>query len=174
VSERSDAYAAGLAEIAGGEQQLETVADEIYQIARSVEENDELRMTLADRSIPSSRRLGIIEDLLGNRASPLTVNLVNMVVAGDRASELPAIADALRQRAAESKGGVLAEVRSAIPLTEDQQARLAEALGRATGRTVDVQVIVDRSIKGGIVAQVDDEVFDGSVAHKLERLRASL
>jgi F-type H+-transporting ATPase subunit delta len=69
---------------------------------------------------------------------------------------------------------VLAEVRSAIPLTEDQQTRLAEALGRATGRTVDVQVIVDRSIKGGIVAQVDDEVFDGSVAHKLERLRATL
>lgn len=174
MSERSDAYASALAEVASAEGQLDTVADQVYQVARAVDSSDELRTTLADRSIPSARRLGVIDDLLGNVASPTTVNLVSMVVGSDRAADLPDIADALRGKAAEAKGSAVAVVRSAIPLSADQQMRLAEALGRATGKNVDVQVVVDTTIRGGIVAQVDDQVFDGSIVQKLEKLRSTL
>lgn len=174
MSERSDAYAAALAEVASVEGQLDTVADQVFQVARALESNDELRTTLADRSIPAARRLGVIDDLLGHVASPTTVNLVSMVVGSDRASDLPDIADALRGKAAAAKGSTVGVVRSAIALSPDQQARLAEALGRATGMSVDVQVVVDPSIRGGIVAQVDDQVFDGSIVQKLEKLRAAL
>ena len=65
-------------------------------------------------------------------------------------------------------------MRSAIPLTDDQKARLAEALGRATGKEIEVKVIVDPSIKGGLVAQVGDTVIDGSVRRRLEQLRNSI
>ena len=68
----------------------------------------------------------------------------------------------------------MAEVRSAIPLTDDQKSRLADALGKATGKLVEVKVIIDPSIQGGIVAQVGDTVIDGSVRHRLEQLKQSL
>jgi hypothetical protein len=61
--------------------------------------------------------------------------------------------------------------RSAIALTDDQKSRLADALGRATGKQVEVKVIVDPSIKGGVVAQVGDTVIDGSIRRRLDQLQ---
>ena len=61
----------------------------------------------------------------------------------------------------------LAEVRSAVELTAEQRDRLAQALSRATGRTVDVKMVVDPRVIGGWCARVGDEVFDGSIANRL-------
>jgi len=62
-------------------------------------------------------------------------------------------------------------VRSAIPLTDDQRERLAKALGNATGKQVEVKVVVDPSVLGGIVAQVGDTVIDGSVRSRIDQLK---
>jgi F-type H+-transporting ATPase subunit delta len=126
---------------------------------------------LTDEAVPASRRLGVVTDLLGNRASPLSAALVSAVVAAGRSRQLPAIADGLVRRAAASRERVLAEVRSAVPLDEDQRARLAEGLGRATGKSVEVKVVIDPEVLGGVVAQVGDTVIDGSVRSRLDELR---
>ena len=68
----------------------------------------------------------------------------------------------------------VAEVRSAIPLSDDQVTRLAEALRKSTGKHVDVRVVIDQSVKGGLVARVGDTVIDGSVRRRLEQLRNAL
>ena len=96
------------------------------------------------------------------------------MVGNGRVRELPAIVDALVAMTAREANKEVAEVRSAIALTDDQKARLAEALGQATGKQVEVKVIVDPSIKGGLVAQVGDTVIDGSVRRRLEQLRNAL
>jgi len=174
VSSRIDAYAAALLEIAKAEGSLETVEDELFQIARALETNDELRTTLTDAAIPVERRQSIVEDLLNNRASSVTVALVSFVVASGRAHDLPAIIDRLVQRAAQAKDKVVAEVRTAVALTDDQRTRLADALGKATGKSVEVKAIVDRSVLGGVVAQIGDTVIDGSVRSRLEQLREAI
>ena len=48
------------------------------------------------------------------------------------------------------------------------------ALSEATGRKVDVKVVVDPSVIGGVVARVGDEVFDGSIANRLEDAKQAL
>ncbi len=53
-------------------------------------------------------------------------------------------------------------------------ARLAAALQKATGKAVDVRVVIDESVMGGLVATVGDTVIDGSIASKLDQMRASL
>jgi F-type H+-transporting ATPase subunit delta len=68
----------------------------------------------------------------------------------------------------------IAEVRSAIELSDDQKKRLADALGQATGKQVDVMVIVDPSVLGGIVAQIGDIVIDGSVRHRIAQLKETI
>jgi F-type H+-transporting ATPase subunit delta len=68
----------------------------------------------------------------------------------------------------------VAEVRSAVPLDDATIGRLAIALGKATGKRVEVKVVVDESILGGIVARVGDVVIDGSVANALGGLRQAV
>jgi F-type H+-transporting ATPase subunit delta len=65
----------------------------------------------------------------------------------------------------------VAMVRSAVALTDDQKRRLQAALVKATGQDVDLKVIVDPSVVGGVVTQIGDTVFDGSVRSRLLQLR---
>ena len=174
ADDRIDGYANALFEVASVEGSLDAVEDELFQLARALESNDELRNTLTDEAIPAERRQGIVEDLLGNRASPVTASLVSFVVGSGRARQLPAIVDRLVARAALAKSKVVAEVRTAVPLTDDQRTRLADALGKATGKSVEVKAIVDRSVLGGVVAQIGDTVIDGSVRTRLDQLREAI
>jgi F-type H+-transporting ATPase subunit delta len=173
-NDRIDGYANALFEVASVEGSLEAVENELFQIARALETSDELRMTLTDAMIPVERRQSIIEDLLSNRASPVTVALVSFVVAAGRAHDLPAIIDQLVARAAQAKNKVVGEVRTAVPLTDDQRIRLAAALSKATGKSVELKAIVDPSVLGGVVAQVGDTIIDGSIRNRLEQLRESI
>ena len=173
-TDRIDAYAAALFEVAKAEGSLAAVEEELFRVARTIEGNDELRGVLTDQAVPVDRRQGIVEDLLGGRASGVTTSLVSFVVGSGRAKDLPAIIDRLVEKAAEERSQAVAEVRSAIPLDDKQRDRLAQALGKATGKNVSVKVIVDPSILGGIVAQVGDTVIDGSIRHRLNQLREAL
>ena len=114
------------------------------------------------------------EDLLGARATPTTTQLVSMVIGSGRGRDLPAIIDRLVQRASSAKNLEVAEVRSAIALSEDQQTRLAAALANATGKQVNLKVVIDPSVLGGIVATVGDTVIDGSVRTTVDQLKARL
>ena len=174
ADDRIDGYANALFEVAQVEGSLDAVENELFQVARALETNDELRSMLTDEAIPIERRQGVVEDLLGDRASPVTVSLVSFVIGSGRARQLPAIVDRLVARAAEAKNKAVAEVRTAIPLTEDQRSRLADALGKATGKSVEVKSIVDPSVLGGVVAQFGDTVIDGSIRNRLEQLRESI
>ena len=174
MTDRVEGYAQALVSVARSEGSLDRVADELFQLGRAVEGNDELRTTLVDRTIPASRRIGVLEDLLGDTASPTTLNLVSMLIGGGRGSELAAIADEMLRLAAEERGQAVAEVRSAVALNDDQQQRLAAALSQASGRNVTVQVIVDADVMGGLVTQIGDTVYDGSVRTRLEKMKERL
>jgi F-type H+-transporting ATPase subunit delta len=171
---RIDGYASALFEIAKAEGTLDEVEDELFRFARSLEGSDDLRNALTDDLVPAELRQAIVEDLLGSKASPTTVSLVSFVVGAGRGRDLPAIISKLVERAASEKDRTVAEVRSAIPLTDDQQRRLAAALANATGKQVEVKVVVDPSVLGGAVATVGDAIIDGSVRTRLEQIRSLL
>jgi F-type H+-transporting ATPase subunit delta len=171
---RIDGYATALFEIAHAEGSMGEIEDELFRFARTLEGNDELRAVLTDAAVPAGRRQGVVQDLLGDKASQVTTSLVSFVVGIGRARDLPAIIDRLVERAAAEKGRVVAEVRSAVPLTDDQQTRLAAALAKATGKQIELKVIIDPSVIGGLLAQVGDTVIDGTVRTRLDQLRAQI
>jgi F-type H+-transporting ATPase subunit delta len=171
TDERIEAYADAMFEVARAEGTLNEVEDELFRFARALEAHDELREALVDPHIPASRRQQIVEDLLGSRATPVTTALVSMVVGIGRGKDLPTIIDALVQKSAAAHNKAVAEVRSAVELTEQQQARLAEAINKATGKAVEIKVILDPTVLGGIVTTIGDTVIDGSVRGRLEQLK---
>lgn len=174
MSDRTKAYAAGIYEIARGEGQEERVEQELYSIGGAVAGNAELHATLSDARVPSERKAGIVSDLLGGRASDLTVAIASFVVAAGRAGELEEIAQSISAAAASSAGREVATVRSAVALDEATLDRLTAALAKATGKEVEVKVVVDSTVLGGIVATVGDTVIDGSVQKKLAGLRSDM
>jgi F-type H+-transporting ATPase subunit delta len=174
VADRNDAYAAALLEIAKAEGSLETIEDELFRFARTLEGNDELRTTLSDATIPVERRQAIVDQLLGGRASPITTALVSFVVGAGRSRNLPDIIDRLVARAAEERREAVAEIRTAYPLDPERRQKLVEALEKATGKHISMKEIIDPSVLGGVVATVGDTVIDGTVRHRLEQLRESL
>jgi len=173
TDERSHAYAEALLGVARSEGSLAEVEDELFRFARLLETNDDLRTTLTDAALPVSRRQQIVEDLLGGRADPTTTALVSMVVGTGRSRDLPAIIDELVKLSAAEGNKEVAEVRSAVDLTDDQKQRLAAALEAKTGKKVELKVIIDPTVLGGLVAQVGDTVIDGSVKTRLQQLKTA-
>jgi F-type H+-transporting ATPase subunit delta len=172
--DRINGYAQGIFEMARAEGNLERVEDELLSVARAVETAPELRSNLTDPQLPLDKKQGIIDELLAGRASSLTVGVIQLLVGQGRASELPAIATAVAAAAAASRDKELAEVRSAVPLDDETVERIAAALGRATGRTVEIKVVVDPDLIGGVVARVGDTVIDGSIAKRMDSLRQAV
>ncbi|MGA1061009.1 MAG: ATP synthase F1 subunit delta [Ilumatobacteraceae bacterium] len=171
---RIEGYARALFEIARAEGTLDEVEDELFRFARSYESSDALRNALTDEMVPIERRQGVVETLLGAQATATTVQLVSMVVGSGRGRDLPAIIDRLVARASQSKDLAVAEVRSAVALTDDQQARLRAALANATGHAGNLKAVIDPSVGGGLVATVGDTVIDGSVRTRVDQLKSRL
>jgi F-type H+-transporting ATPase subunit delta len=171
---RIQGYARALFEIARAEGTLDEVEDELFRFARSYESSEELRSALTDDQVPAEKRQAIVEDLLGGKATSTTTQLVSMVVGSGRGRDLPAIVDQLVQRAAGSKDLHVAEVRTAIALTDDQQARLKAALENATGKSISLKTVVDASVLGGIVATIGDTVIDDTVRTRIDQLKSRL
>ena len=172
--QRVDGYARALLEIAKSEGLADRVSDELYAFARAFDSNDQLRQTLTDQQIPAERRQAIAEEILGQKASPLSGSLVSFIVGAGRARYLVQIIDRFAQLAAAERKHEVAEVRAAMSLNAEQQSRLAKALSKALSKQVEVKVIVDSSVMGGVVARVGDTVIDGSIRHRIEKLREVL
>lgn len=173
MSERVKRYAEVFAGVLAAEGHTNEAQDELFRLARIIDANDELRQTLTDPHLPAARRQQIVEDVLDGKASTTTIGLVSLLAATGRVRELGEIVDRLLELTAAEGNRAVAEVRSAVELDDDQKRRLAASIRQATGRDVDVVVVVDPSVMGGVVTQIGDTVIDGSVRARLGKLRES-
>ena len=167
-------YAQALFSVADAEGVLGSVEDELFAFAKALEQNAGLGQALTDPTLPIENKRGLIHDVMGELAHPLTAALLAFVVESGRSRELGRIVERLAALAAERRRHALAEVRAAVPLTDEQRARLTQALSEATGRSLEVKVVLDPNVVGGIVAHVGDEVFDGSIRTRLDEARQHL
>jgi F-type H+-transporting ATPase subunit delta len=167
-------YAQALFAVAEAEGELEQVEDELYRFGQAVEKQPKLREALTDPALPGERKKAVIEDLLGARSSPHTTGLLAFLVEQGRAKDLPRILQAMAELAAERRRKAVAEVRTAVPLDAKRRDLLVKALSKATGKDIELKVLVDPSVIGGVVARVGDQVFDGSIRRKFELARQQL
>ena len=93
ISERIEAYARALLEVARAEGMLGEVEDDLFRFARTLEGSDDLRMALTDPQLPVDRRVAVIQELMGAKTLNTSTALVAMIVAAGHASELGEIVD---------------------------------------------------------------------------------
>lgn len=174
MRERPELYAEAFYAIIVAEGNVNEVQAELFQVAQAVENNEELRTKLSDPHLPATLRQQIVEDVLKGQAFPATIGLVSLVVAAGRIKDFSKIVSHLQSQTAAITDRTVAEVRSAVALTDEQKQRLAQSLKHKTGHDVDIVVIIDPSVLGGLVVQIGDTVIDGSIRQRLSRLKETI
>jgi F-type H+-transporting ATPase subunit delta len=167
-------YAEAFYLIAEAEDELDAVTDQLFAFGKLLDRQSDVRASLTDAALPVENKVALVRDVLGERANPNAVNLLALMIEQGHARETARVADELAAVVAERRKHVLAEVRSAVPIDDAHRTRLGAALSKATGKTVEIKVVVDPEVVGGLVAWVGDEVFDGSVRGRLQEAKEQL
>ncbi len=152
--------------------QLDAWLDALEQ-ASSVIENAAAGTFLTSPVAPPERKRAVLAELLPN-VPPTVHNFLAILTHRNQLELIPEIARVFRRLLNEYRGVEVATVTTAVPIDQGEQALIASRLGRRLGKTIIIEPQVDPSILGGVIAQVGDDVIDGSVRGRLERLRRRL
>jgi len=172
--DRIRGYAEAFYAVARAEGELDDVEAQLFAFATLIERDDRVRDALIDPALPAENKRGLIRDALGERANPVAVDLLGLLVDLGHGRDVDRVVETMAEVSAEGRSHALAEVRSAVPLDDERKRRLEEALSRATGRQVEVRVVIDPTVIGGLVARIGDEIFDGSVKSRLDDAKQQL
>lgn len=164
-------------------------AEAVFEVARDHDSADlwlrelgEIEHVLSDELasrvllnpvVPRERKRAILLEALPNLSEPVQ-RFLDLLLRRDRLQLVPQIAERLRELIAEARGIERARVVTAVPLGERERQLLAQRLAAFAGKRVILEEEVDPSLIGGVVAQIGDQVLDGSVRGRLEQLRRVL
>ncbi|MGM0705331.1 MAG: ATP synthase F1 subunit delta [Bacteroidota bacterium] len=165
-------YASALIEEAHDSDAVSTIDDDVDVLYTTLAENDELARVFTSPVLSAEQKERVVSALLPDHVSELMMRFLKLLIVKQRATLVTNILDAYRTLRNEQEGIVEVDVRSSHELDEDERDALVEALESLTGASVRLDISVDESLLGGLVIQVGDRVYDGSVHHKLEALRS--
>ena len=154
--------------------QLDDLEDELFRFGRILSAEPALRSALSDPALPGEGKRDLLDTLLAAKVTPAALRLIAQAVVYPRGRSLEATLDEYGRLAAAWRQRLIAVVRVAVGLTEEQRGRLAAALAQTYGHDVHLNVVVDPGVVGGISVQIGDEFIDGSVASRLAQLRQRL
>jgi F-type H+-transporting ATPase subunit delta len=168
-------YAKALLEIGIQQQTYDALGKELDRTAETLGRSPDLRMALENPVFPLDKRRAVLEELARRLAlSKVVRNFVMLLLDKGRIGSLPDIARAHRHLVDLHAGRVRATVTSARPLDPQLELRLKTALEKSSGKVVLLEKKEDPSIIGGLVTQLGDTVYDGSVRSQLAQLREEL
>jgi F-type H+-transporting ATPase subunit delta len=152
---------------------LDELDDELFRFARIVEGDPQLREAFNDRTAPVSARQRLVDTLIADRVGASALHLVRQAVGGRHRSVVTALAETQRLAAARRER-LVAVVRVAQPISDTLRERLAAALTARFGHQLQLNVIVDPDVLGGVRVTVGNEVVDGTVVTRLAEARRRL
>lgn len=154
--------------------QLDVVADELFEITRALAGQRELRRTLHDASVPPAARASLVDAVLGDGGTPTTRVLARRAAAAPRGRRFVALLGDAIDLIAERRNRRVATVTVAAPMDAAQTARLEGLLAGALGRQVELNVVVDPTVVGGLRVQSGADVIDATVLARLADARRRL
>jgi F-type H+-transporting ATPase subunit delta len=146
------------------------VGDELFAVRRLLDANPDLRSAVSDQTRPAADRSGLVAGLMSGQVEPATATLVSQAISRGQGS-VDAALDEFLDVAAEALEETVVTVHTARELDEADQKRLADALSKQYSTTVQLHVVLDPSLIGGLRVEIGDDVIDGSVANRLDDAR---
>jgi F-type H+-transporting ATPase subunit delta len=133
-----------------------------------------LEAFLSSDAIGRDRKAQVIDRVFQGRSSDLFVNFLQVLNNHERLLLLRPILAALVDLHSERQKRVKVQVRSAVPLSNDERERLIRELRQNTNREPILETGVDPDLLGGLVVRVGDWLYDCSVKCRIDSLRNQL
>lgn len=165
-------YAEAAFEIAKDERALDAWERDLRALREALA-NDELRRLLEHPAVPFASKERVLRGSVpGVGRDPLS--LVLLMVRRGRPGAIGPMVDRFEELVRRERGISLAEVRTALPLDDEQRAAISDRLRQLTGDRIEMNEVVDESLIGGVAVRIGDQLYDASIRSRLERLRARL
>src|SRR3989304_4112029 len=105
---------------------------------------------------------------------PGAVSLVLLMIRRGRPGAIAPMVARFGELLRRERGIALAQVRTALPIGDEQRTAIVARLEALTGERIEMEETVDPGLIGGIAVRIGDRLYDASVRSRLERLRARL
>jgi F-type H+-transporting ATPase subunit delta len=153
---------------------LDDLEDELFRFSRIVEREPQLRGALSAPGISADRKIDLVATLLEGKVTPSALRLITEVVNDRRGRSLERGLAEYGRLVAERRSRLVALVRTAVVLSEEQRARLTAALSATYGHDVHLNIELDPAVMGGLSILIGNEAIDGTIAGRLDDARRRL
>lgn len=168
-------YATALVDIAEETKKIDAVEKDLNDLEAMISSSEDLQKMIHSPLISRSQQQEAIQALAKKaKFQDITANFLSLLAQNRRLNMIHGVVKAVRMDISRRRGEVAAIVQSAFKLTAAQEKALQEALSKAVGQTVAVNVEVQEDLIGGMVVTVGSQMIDSSVKRKLERLKIAM
>ncbi len=168
-------YARAIMDAAGSPAKANELRGELLRFADALRGSAELRDLYANPAIDEATKLSITSQLARRmKASELAGRTLEVLLRHHRINDIDAVLAALAAYVNTALGVAVAEVRSAKSLGSDEIQQLADTLSKKVGKKVELDITTDPKLLGGFVVKIGSEIWDASVAGKINKFRESL
>ena len=170
MEEIAEVYARSLFEVAKEQDDLDTVREQLGQVADALSENRDLQVFFFSPYFSSDEKKDGLSKLLED-ADDIVVNFLALLIEKHRTPALFRIRQRFEALWQEENKVLPVQITSAIELSDDVVSSIGDRIGERTGRRVELRSDVDPDILGGLVLRVGNNVLDASIRNRLENLR---
>lgn len=163
-------YTTALFEITEKQNITDKVINDAALIKKVIEDSRELKVFLGSPVINAQKKKTVLEQLFSNKVTDLILMFTQLLTDKGREVYLYDISIDFINLVNEKRGIVIANIKTAIELTDSEKKNLETKLKEYTGKQVSAHFSIDKTIKGGFVAQVQDTIIDASIKRQLELL----
>lgn len=168
-------YATALIETSHDAGALAVVESNLNELAAMMDSSADLTALVSSPVYGRESVTGAVQELARKAGfHQLTINFLGVLAVNGRLNRLPHILEAFAFEVSKRKGEVRAQVRTAFPLSAEQERALQDALKKSVGFKVQLEMSVDREILGGMIVTIGSRMIDDSVKSKLEALRRAM
>jgi F-type H+-transporting ATPase subunit delta len=153
---------------------LDALESDLFRFGRVVAADSGLRDALSAQGGDDNVKAALVETLLQGKASTETIRLARQAAVAPRGRRFGRVLESYLAVAARRREQLTATVTAAVPLDDAQRQRLVRALSAIYDGPVQINVVLDPAVVGGIRVQVGDEVVDGTILRRLQEAERAL
>lgn len=163
-------YAKAVISLASDKKATEVVNNDMKLIAKTLAESKDLNNMLQNPVVSSSIKKSVLLEIFKD-SNTITGNLIDTLITNKRLPLLGDVALKYNQLFDELTGTQIAQVTTAVPLTDELKVKVLAKVKELTGKDVEVKNTIDESILGGFILRVGDIQYNASIANKLNKLK---
>lgn len=174
ISTISKIYAKALVDTAVEMNASDTFKSQLNEIQEILKSSDELRMVMSNPSIPSAKKIQILENIFKDKYDRKILNLLNLLTEKNRFDEYEAVVAAFIDYTDKISNKKNVEIVSSIPLNFEMKSNILFKLEHKLQCEIIPHWSVDENIIAGLQFKFDDYIIDTSIRNKIENLSKNI